>query len=208
MYLLPRNRAWESWAPIKFLLHCTACQGILWAGNCRASTLPSQAQPGFKLFLVDICICIALEFQPCCPNAAPSVSLYRALRSVSNLEMSCASHAAEIRIDYQISKRYRRSERGKKKCWALGRSDCSSSPCPIIPKQRPAGCCSHSLANSLRSDRRNGNSSCWKRENQRKAGSGLFLLAGVAPLRQSLSQSGSVSAAPLEFRARAERDLH
>lgn len=114
MYLLSRNRAWESWAPIKFLLHCTACQGILRAGNCRASTLSSQAQPGFKLFLVDICICIALELQPCCPNAAPSVSLYRALTLVSNLEMSCASHAAEIQIDYQISKRYQRSERGKK----------------------------------------------------------------------------------------------
>lgn len=76
MYLLSRNRARESWVPIKFLLYCTSFQGILRARNCRVSTLSSQAQPGFKLFLVDICICITVELQSCCPNAAPSVSLY------------------------------------------------------------------------------------------------------------------------------------
>lgn len=73
------SRAWKLWTPIKFLLHCTSFQGMLWAGNCRVSALSPQAQPGLKLFLVDICICIALELRCCCPTAAPSVPLYTSI---------------------------------------------------------------------------------------------------------------------------------
>lgn len=74
IYLLSRNRAQKSWSP-KFLLHCTSSHGMLWARNCGVSTLSLQAQPGHKLFL-GISNCIALELQSCCPNMAPSASLY------------------------------------------------------------------------------------------------------------------------------------